>query len=275
MTTLSTRQTFALVVLFVVTSLAFIQLDNRRALDPIKDSLYTIVTPVVDTVSGLMPANSPDPGEESALERALTATKVERDQLAAENAQLRAEVREVDDLRKQAKLQQDRPTWRMIQARVRGADPTTQQKFMVIDKGSQDGITVGMAVVAQGPNYVGQVTEVEETSSRVMLVVDASQTVGARLDGGADGVIFGMWQNGGRLEMRYLERDAEPAPNELVLTTANAALRTARVPGGLIIGRVGSEVEQNRQGDLQTVPVIPLVAFVELQVVSVVLTDED
>lgn len=275
MTTLSTRQTFALVVLFVVTSLAFIQLDNRRALDPIKDGLYTIVTPVVDTVSGLMPANSPDPGEESALERALTATKVERDQLAAENAQLRAEVREVDDLRKQAKLQQDRPTWRMIQARVRGADPTTQQKFMVIDKGSQDGITVGMAVVAQGPNYVGQVTEVEETSSRVMLVVDASQTVGARLDGGADGVIFGMWQNGGRLEMRYLERDAEPAPNELVLTTENAALRTARVPGGLIIGRVGSEVEQNRQGDLQTVPVIPLVAFEELQVVSVVLTDED
>ncbi|MBA3642623.1 MAG: rod shape-determining protein MreC [Chloroflexia bacterium] len=275
MTTLSTRQTFALVVLFVVTSLAFIQLDNRRALDPIKDGLYTIVTPVVDTVSGLMPANSPDPGEESALERALTATKVERDQLAAENAQLRAEVREVDDLRKQAKLQQDRPTWRMIQARVRGADPTTQQKFMVIDKGSQDGITVGMAVVAQGPNYVGQVTEVEETSSRVMLVVDASQTVGARLDGGADGVIFGMWQNGGRLEMRYLERDAEPAPNELVLTTENAALRTARVPGGLIIGRVGSEVEQNRQGDLQAVPVIPLVAFEELQVVSVVLTDED
>lgn len=274
MTTLSTRQTFALVVLFVVTSLAFIQLDNRRALDPIKDGLYTIVTPVVDTVSGLMPANSPDPGEESALERALTATKVERDQLAAENAQLRAEVREVDDLRKQAKLQQDRPTWRMIQARVRGADPTTQQKFMVIDKGSQDGITVGMAVVAQGPNYVGQVTEVEETSSRVMLVVDASQTVGARLDGGADGVIFGMWQNGGRLEMRYLERDAEPAPNELVLTTENAALRTALVPGGLIIGRVGSEVEQNRQGDLQTVPVIPLVAFEELQVVSVVLTDE-
>lgn len=274
MTTLSTRQTFALVVLFVVTSLAFIQLDNRRALDPIKDGLYTIVTPVVDTVGGLMPGNSPDPGEESALERALTATKVERDQLAAENAQLRAEVREVDDLRKQAKLQQDRPTWRMIQARVRGADPTTQQKFMVIDKGSQDGITVGMAVVAQGPNYVGQVTEVEETSSRVMLVVDASQTVGARLDGGADGVIFGMWQNGGRLEMRYLERDAEPAPNELVLTTENAALRTALVPGGLIIGRVGSEVEQNRQGDLQTVPVIPLVAFEELQVVSVVLTDE-
>ena len=39
MTTLSTRQTIALVVLFVVTSLTFIQLDNRRALEPIKAAL--------------------------------------------------------------------------------------------------------------------------------------------------------------------------------------------------------------------------------------------
>ena len=36
-TTLSVRQTVALVALFVVTSLTFIQLDNRRALDPFKD----------------------------------------------------------------------------------------------------------------------------------------------------------------------------------------------------------------------------------------------
>jgi preprotein translocase subunit SecG len=35
LTTLNTRQTLFLVFLFVVTSLAFIQLDSRRALDPV------------------------------------------------------------------------------------------------------------------------------------------------------------------------------------------------------------------------------------------------
>ena len=39
LTTLNTRQTLFLVFLFVVTSLAFIQLDSRRALDPVKDAM--------------------------------------------------------------------------------------------------------------------------------------------------------------------------------------------------------------------------------------------
>ena len=50
MTTLNTRQTLFLVVLFVVTSLAFIQLDSRRALDPVKDSMRAVVGPVVTQV---------------------------------------------------------------------------------------------------------------------------------------------------------------------------------------------------------------------------------
>ena len=60
--------------------------------------------------------------------------------------------------------------------------------------------------------------------------------VGARLDSGPDGVVNGMSRRGGWLELRYLDQDVVPAPGELVLTTENAELRTARVPGGLIVG---------------------------------------
>jgi cell shape-determining protein MreC len=130
-----------------------------------------------------------------------------------------------------------------------------------------------MAVVAQGPNYIGQVTEVWEESSRVMLIIDVSQRVGARLESGGDGVVFGVWQNGGRLDLRYLDRDAEPQPGELVLTTDSPSLRTARVPGGLIVGRVGDTPAAAANGDTQTAPVIPLVQFEKLEVVTVVLTD--
>jgi rod shape-determining protein MreC len=256
-----------LVALFVVTSLAFIQLDSRRALDPVKDAMRGIVAPVVTQVGNV--GNRGD----LAMEREIAAVKAERDQLAAENAQLKAAVREVEQLRLQAKLQQDRPTWKMLQARVQSPDPTTQQKFLTIDRGAKNGVEVGMAVVAQGPNYIGQVTEVWEESSRVMLIVDVSQRVGARLESGGDGVVFGDWQNGGRVELRYLDRDAEPLAGELVLTTDSPALRTARVPGGLIVGRVGDTPPNAAKGDTQTVPVIPLVAFERLEVVTVVLTD--
>ncbi|HEX5498885.1 MAG TPA: rod shape-determining protein MreC [Thermomicrobiales bacterium] len=267
MTTLSTRQTIALVTLFVLASLTFIQLDNRDALDPVKETLRATLSPVLSVLGSV------GEGNPSALQKELQSVKAERDQLAAENAQLRADTREVDQLRLQAKLQQDRPTWKMLQARVQTPDPTNLQKFLTIDKGAKDGVQVGMAVVAQGPNYIGQVTDVWENSARVMLVVDVSQRVGARLDSGPDGVVFGDWQNGGRLELRYLDRDAKPQPGELVLTTDSAALRTARVPGGLIVGRIGDTIDQDRQADAQSAPVIPLVQFENLQVVTVVLTD--
>lgn len=267
MTTLSTRQTIVLVALFVITSLAFIQLDSRRALDPVKDAMRGVAGPVVSQLGTLGNRGS------IAADRELAAVKAERDQLAAENAQLKAAVREVEQLRLQAKLQQDRPTWKMLQARVQAPDPTNQQKFLTIDKGAKNGVEVGMAVVAQGPNYIGQVTEVWEESSRVMLIIDVSQRVGARLESGGDGVVFGAWQNGGRLELRYLDRDAEPQPGELVLSTDSPTLRTARVPGGLIVGRVGDAPPTAAKGDTQTVPVIPLVAFEKLEVVTVVLTN--
>jgi rod shape-determining protein MreC len=267
LTTLNTRQTLFLVVLFVVTSLAFIQLDSRRALDPVKDAMRAVVGPIVTQVG-----NAGRRGD-VAMEREIAAVKAERDQLAAENAQLKAAVREVEQLRLQAKLQQDRPTWKMLQARVQTPDPTNQQKFLTIDKGAKNGVEVGMAVVAQGPNYIGQVTEVWEESSRVMLIVDVTQRVGARLEGGGDGVVFGEWQNGGRLQLRYLDRDSDPKPGELVLTTDSPSLRTARVPGGLIVGRVGDAPPNAAQGDTQVVPLIPLVVFERLEVVTVVLTE--
>lgn len=270
MTALSIRQTIALVALFVVTSLTFIQLDSRQALTPIEDAIQAVIAPVVSTVGRIGRGG----GDDSAVERELTAIKADRDRLLAENAELRAAVREVDQLRLQAKLQQDRPSWKMLQARVQGSDPTGQQLFLTIDKGARDGVEPGMAVVAQGPNYIGQVTEVTDRSARVMLVIDVSQTVGARLDSGADGIVYGLSRRGGWLQMRHLDRDAEIAPGELVLTNDSAQLRTARVPGGLIIGRVDDpKTVRDPQADTLSVDVIPLVNYEKLQVVTVVLTD--
>lgn len=267
MTTLTTRQTFALVVLFVVTSLGFIQLDSRRALDPVKDGLSAAVAPAVETLSRV----SPGRGDDSALERELAVVKAERDQLAAENAELKAQNREIDELRLQAGLKLEKPSWKMLPARVLAADPSDQELFITINKGSRDGVEEGLAVVARGQNYIGQVTEVWDRSARVTLAIDLSSAVGARLDSGPDGVVYGMWMRGGRLEMRYLNRDARPQPGEHVVTADNEAISTARVPGGLIIGRVGDQITQD--GDSQTALVIPLIDYEALEVVTVVLAD--
>lgn len=272
MTTLNTRQTVALVALFVLTSIAFIQLDNRQLLEPVKDIFSTVLSPVSSTFSRLGADR-----DQTELERELAAVKAQRDTLAAEAAQLRNDNRELDQMRQQLKLQTERPTWTLLQARVQNADPSSQQLMITVNKGRADGVREGMAVVAQGPNYIGQVTEVWERSARVMLIIDASQRVGARLDNGADGVIYGMSRFGGWMELKHLSREANPSPGELVLTADNAAVSTAGVPGGLIVGQVDpdQDLTPDPQGDSQSVYVIPFVNFESLQVVTIVLTDDD
>lgn len=270
MTTLSARQTMVLVALFVATSLAFIQLDNRQALNPIKNGLQNVVSPLAARLGQLGRETTTSP-----LEQKLSVTMAERDQALADLAEAKAGLREVEQLRLQAKLQSDRPQWRMLQARVQGADPTGQQLFLTVDRGTRDGVKPGMAVVAQGPNYIGQVTEVSERSAKVMLIIDVSQTVGARLDSGADGVVYGLSRRGGWLQLRHLDRDAEVGAGELVLTNDRGDLRTSQVPGGLIVGRVDdTKVTRDPQADTLTVEVNPLVDYEQLQVVTVVLTDD-
>ena len=84
MTTLSTRQTFALVALFVVTSLTFIQLDSRSALDPIKNGLAAAVSPAAEAFGRLGRGSD----GESPLEQEVARLKAENAELLAENARL-------------------------------------------------------------------------------------------------------------------------------------------------------------------------------------------
>ncbi len=256
-----------LVILFVLTSIAFIQLDNRQALDPAKDALQTVVAPITNALSGV---GSSGDGN-SRLARELEQTRAERDAFARENAALKANQAEIDQLREQAGLQQQHQEWQLLQARVINPDPANLNKFITIDKGRDEGVERGMAVVARGSSYVGLVTDVTEHSARVVLLIDQSQTVGARLEAGADGVVKGMWQRGGRLVLEYVNRDVPTKKGDLVLTADSEVLRTARVPGGLLIGRVEEPGTKNPQSDSQTIKVLPLVDYEALSVVTVVL----
>lgn len=267
MTTQSARHTVMLVVLFVVSSFTFITLDNNRTLDPLKSGLHDSLQPVTDAFDRIGRGGESD----SELAKELERVKAERDALLAENANLKVTAAEVEQLRELLNVKQEHEDWQLISARVVGADPSNQQKFIIIDKGSKDGIQKGMAVT--DPNvYVGQVVLVEEHQSRVLLATDMSHRVGANLSKtGGDGVAYGMWQLGGRMEMRHIDRDSKPEDQEFVITASSSDVKTARVPGGLIIGKVEGEASLDNQTDMLTVKVLPMANFDNLKVVAVIL----
>ena len=267
MSTLSARQTVMLVVLFVVSSFTFITLDNNRTLNPLKSGLRDSLVPVTDAFNRIGGGGESD----SDLARELEQVKAERDALLAENANLKAINAEVEQLQDLLGVKDQHPEWQFLSARVLGTDPTNTQKFIIINKGSKDGIRKGMTVT--DPNlYVGQVVDVEDHSARVILGIDMSHKVGATLEtSGGDGVAYGMWQKGGRMEMRHIDRDAKPKDQEYVVTATSSEVKTANVPGGLIIGKVEGEPKLDNQTDSLTLNILPLTHFDDLKVVAVIL----
>jgi cell shape-determining protein MreC len=137
-----------------------------------------------------------------------------------------------------------------------------------------DGVRKGMVVTV--PTYfVGYVTEVEDHTAQVVLAIDSTVTIGAELESSkATGVVQGLWQQGGRMELRYVDRTVEPKPDELVLTTCNPDVRTANVTCGLIIGKISGLPMRDNQGDSQTVEMLPAADFDNLTLVAVILSDE-
>jgi rod shape-determining protein MreC len=268
-TTLSTRQTIALVVLFVVTSLTFIALDNRRALDPLKIGLREAIAPATDAFSRVGRGR----GNQGELARQLEQITRERDALMAENAQLKMQAAEIEKLQQMLDFRQKHQEWTLVSARVLNPDPTGLQKFVTIDKGAADGLQVGMAVV--DPYYfVGLVSEVEERTAKVTLAIDASSVVGAQLlSNGADGIVYGRWQSGGRMEMAYVDRGVTVAPGEVIVTSNRLETRTSRVPGGLIIGKPDGPPITNNQSDTLAIRVLPAADFDNLSLVAVIIDD--
>jgi rod shape-determining protein MreC len=268
-TSSGSRQTAGLVIVFVLAAVVLIALDSRRTLDPLKSGLQSVVNPVISWVNDVLDSDRPL----TSLEVELQQITEERDALRAEVAQLKVQLEDVERLRDILEVQEADQTRQLLAANVLGSDPTGLQKFITIDRGARDGVEVGMAVV--DPYYfVGLVTEVEESTARVTLVIDATTALGAKLlDSNGIGVVYGRWQFGGRIELRHVDREVTPLDGELVVTSDAVDARTARVPGGLIIGQVTGEPVLDNQSDAQTIEVLPASDFDNLSVVAIIIAD--
>ena len=270
---LSPRQLVALVLLFVVTSLAFIMLDRRALFDPLKGP---VEGPVRAAAEGFTRAGDRvrDFGDRFGNAEALRA---ENERLRAENERLRASDARVNELEReneqltaQANFAIKNPKYQLVSARIIGRDPKSREQLLVINRGAEHGIEYGMPVVS--PDFlVGIVTEVYPKSAKVRLIIDEGMTLGVQLqeDPRTPGILYGKWQQGGRLTMEYVDRDVIVKPKSPIITSG----LTGRAPQGLLVGYVDA-VKKDLQKDSQQIAVVPYVNFDDLESVTVILATE-
>jgi len=133
----------------------------------------------------------------------------------------------------------------------------------MLDLGQRHDVRVGMSVITD-QGYVGRISEVTESTSKVLLINDPSSAVNAILQSSRlNGVVRGT--PSGDLVMDYIPQGEEFSVGEAVLTSGLGG----RVPRGIPIGQV-VEIRQRDIDVFQQAVVHPTVNFPRLELVMVV-----
>jgi len=258
------RKGVTALALLAVVGLTLFLASSLRLTSPIADLADTLIGPLQRAVSSIgyfvddFSASIISAGK---LEQENKRLQQEILRLQAENAKLQSLQKENEELRQQLGFARARTDLKMLNAMVIARDPTAMHQYLVIDKGSADGVWVGQAVVHPGGALVGQIMNVEQHRSQVLLITDIDSSVSAEIARTqADGVLEGRWQRGGLLELRYIEvgkmPDGQPRvkAGDWVVTGHLGGI----VPSGLLIGQVKS-VKSSDSGLEQVAEVIPAV----------------
>ena len=165
------------------------------------------------------------------------------EQLEAENAQLKEEVRaaaaltrEVDRLTAALNLKNQREDFQLLDAYIIGWDSGDWSESCTINKGSNAGIQKDQCVITANGEVVGLVTEVGFNYAVVKSVLDSSLEISATIAAsGYNGMVQGGYATGeeGYLRMNYLPSDSVICNHDQVVTAGSTLY-----PRDLVLGNV-------------------------------------
>ncbi len=155
------------------------------------------------------------------------------------------------------------PQYDYIAATVIGREISPFLQYIIIDKGTEDGVRYGMPVVTQ-QGLVGRIDAVIARASRVKLITDSTSVVNIRLQSGAiEAQLIGSLTGDLSLDMIPLDETIEPG--DVVLTSGLGG----NYPPNIFVGQVLS-TQQRDNALFQTASVQPIVNFESINAVLVI-----
>ncbi len=219
---------------------------------PLQDAASAVTRPVVGFIDALSD---------------LASLREENEALRLENEQLMSQIDQIDSIEAELEhlmeindleIPNELPT---VVARITSAGSSSFDHVRYINKGSDDGITIGAAVVDE-QGLVGRVDLVLDDRARVRLILDPNVEV-AVLDQSTSqaGIIRG--DNENDLVLRVFEADEPARAGSAIITSGS------RFPPGLMVGTISQTATDNTEFQLVT-RVAPAVTFSRLDYVKVI-----
>jgi rod shape-determining protein MreC len=200
----------------------------------------------------------------------VTSLREKNAQLEAENSQLQVQIVELQQQVTEAQLLSTLVDYerrhvenQYMAASVIARDISPFMHYVIIDRGSDDGLRKGMPVItAQG--LVGNISAVTASAARVELINDPGSSVNVILqESGEEAVLNG--QITGEIELNMISQNATVQPGELVMTSGLGG----NYPANILVGQVLT-VKSEASDLFQTASVQPAVDFSQLSIVLVI-----
>lgn len=183
--------------------------------------------------------------------------------LQAQVVQLQQQVAETQALAALVNFSRSNPESSYTAASVIGRDPSPFLHYIIIDRGSNDGLRRGMPVVTD-QGLVGRVDAVISSAARVQLITDPASVINVRLEKtGREAQLVGTIS--GDLALDLIPQDVVIGPGDVILTSGLGG----GYPTDLIVGQVLTVRKQD--SDLfQQATIQPVVDFSQLKIVLII-----
>ncbi len=192
-----------------------------------------------------------------------TDLEAEVSRLQAQVIELQQRISETSILSALVDFARANPEYSYQAAAVIGYDTSPFLRYVLINRGSDQGLRRGMPVVTQ-QGLVGRIAAVTSSAARVQLITDTTSTVNVRLDpSGAQAVLNG--QITGDVSLEMIPQDTTIEVGDLVLTSGLGG----SYPPNLLVGQVSS-VRSQAQDLFQRASVQTAVDFSQLEIVLVI-----
>lgn len=183
--------------------------------------------------------------------------------LQSQIIELQEQISEVEVLSALLDYRRANPEHESLAATVIGYDTNPFLKYVIINRGSDDGLRRGMPVVTH-QGLVGRIAAVSPGAARVQLITDPASNIVVQLQPSqVEAVLSG--QITGEILLGSIPQDATVQPGDLVLTSGLGGT----YPRNILIGQV-SGVRKQAYDLFQTATVQSVVDFSKLQIVLVI-----
>ena len=257
-------------VLCLLMCLALIGLSRAGLLGPLEDLAavpLNLVTGVLNRATLSLTGGVSDLTRLQTLQERNAALEEAQADLTAELVELREIANDYERLAEMLDYTSTAASQEFVAANVISNDQTGLRRSITIDRGTRDGIAIGMPVVtAQG--LVGRVLEISANASRILLVTDRDSAVSSRLQTTrVQGSLRG--QLSGNLRLTLVPPGDTVVVGDLVLTSGLGG----NFPPDIVIGQVAS-TRQFQFELFQEAEIISFNNFDELEVVLVMTSFE-